>query len=120
MVVKPCAEGDMLAEFGAECGGCMTVSTYETAIGSRLNVPNRKPNRQECACYIACDIGAYDTCMHLCKYCYANNDPKMVEINHRLHDPYSPFLIGNYEDDDIIHDVEQKSWIDRQMTLFDM
>ena len=74
MIVKPCAEGNMLAEFGADCAGCMTVSTYETAIGSRLNVPNRKPNRQECACYIACDIGAYDTCMHLCKYCYANND----------------------------------------------
>ena len=120
MIVKPCAEGNMLAEFGADCAGCMTVSTYETAIGSRLNVPNRKPNRQECACYIACDIGAYDTCMHLCKYCYANNDPKMVEVNHRLHDPDSPFLIGNYEEDDIIHDVEQKSWIDRQMTLFDM
>lgn len=120
MVVKPCAEGDMLAEFGADCGGCMTVSTYENAVGNRLNVPKTKPNRQECACYIACDIGAYDTCMHLCKYCYANNDPKMVDFNHRLHDPGSPFLIGNYEDDDIIHDVDQKSWIDRQMSLFDM
>lgn len=120
MVVKPCAEGNMLAEFGADCAGCMTVSTYETAIGNRLIVPNRKPNRQECACYIACDIGAYDTCMHLCKYCYANNNPKIVEVNHKLHDPDSPFLIGNYEDDDIIHDVEQKSWIDRQMTLLDM
>ena len=115
MVIKPCAEGNMLAEFGADCTGCMTVSTYETAIGNRLNIPNRKPNRQECAC----DIGAYDTCMHLCRYCYANNAPKLVERNHRLHDPDSPFLIGNYEDDDIIHDVKQESWIDRQMTFGD-
>lgn len=119
MTVKPCAEGNFLAPFGADCSGCMTISTYETAIGSKLSVPNRKPNREECACYIACDIGAYDTCMHLCRYCYANNDPKMVEANRKLHDPSSPFLIGSYEADDIIHDVPQKSWIDRQISIFD-
>ena len=119
MDVKPCAEGNILKAFGADCNGCMTVNTYETAIGNRLNVPNRKPNRKECACYIACDIGAYDTCMHLCKYCYANNDPKLVKVNHKFHDPDSPFLIGNYEDDDIIHDVKQESWIDNQMTIGD-
>ena len=120
MTVKPCAEGNMLEEYGADCSGCMTVTTYETAIGNKLSVPNQKTNRQECACYIACDIGAYDTCMHLCRYCYANNDPKMVERNLKLHDPKSPFLIGNYEEDDIIHDVPQKSWIERQLSLFDM
>ena len=120
MTVKPCAEGNMLEEYGADCSGCMTVTTYETAIGNKLSVPNQKPNRQECACYIACDIGAYDTCMHLCRYCYANNDSKMVESNLKLHDPKSPFLIGNYEEDDIIHDVPQKSWIERQLSLFDM
>ena len=120
MTVKPCAEGNMLEEYGADCSGCMTVATYETAIGNKLSVPNQKTNRQECACYIACDIGAYDTCMHLCRYCYANNDPKMVERNLKLHDPKSPFLIGNYEEDDIIHDVPQKSWIERQLSLFDM
>lgn len=118
LIVKPCAEGEMLAEYGADCSGCMTVSTYEKAIGCRLKVPNRKPNRPECACYIACDIGVYDTCMHLCRYCYANNDPKMVDINFNHHDPNSPFLIGNYREGDIIHDVEQKSWIDRQLSLF--
>lgn len=117
MTVKPCAEGNLLAPYGADCSGCMTVKTYETAIGNRLTVPNQKGNREQCACYIACDIGAYDTCMHLCRYCYANNDPKMVAANHKLHDPYSPFLIGNYEDADIIHDVPQKSWIDRQLSF---
>ena len=119
MTVKPCAEGNLLAEFGADCSGCMTVSTYEKAIGCRLHVPSRKPNRDICACYIACDIGAYDTCMHLCRYCYANNNPEQVERNRKLHDPDSPFLMGNYEADDIIHDVEQRSWVDRQMSLDD-
>jgi hypothetical protein len=29
----------------------------------------------------------------------------------RRHDPASPFLSGNYEKDDVINDVQQKSWI---------
>ena len=118
MTVKPCAEGNELAMYGADCGGCMTIPAYEKAIGQKLEVPNRKPNRAECSCYLACDIGAYDTCRHLCRYCYANNDPKEVLKNSRLHDPLSPFLIGNYEKDDIIYDVPQTSWIDPQMDLF--
>ena len=36
----------------------------------------------------------------------------------RLYDPKSPFLIGNYEKSDSIHDVPQQSWVDGQMSLF--
>ena len=32
MTVKPCAEGDELAAYGADCGGCMRISDYEKAI----------------------------------------------------------------------------------------
>ena len=35
MTVRPCAEGDELAAFGADCGGCMRISDYEMAIGRR-------------------------------------------------------------------------------------
>ena len=117
MIVKPCAEGDELAVFGADCGGCMRISDYEKAIGKHLNTPKRKGARAECACYLSCDIGAYNTCRHLCRYCYANAEPSVVLSQSRLHDPKSPFLIGNYKDDDVIHDVPQKSWIDPQTSL---
>ena len=117
MTVRPCAEGDELAAFGADCSGCMKISDYENAIGKKLIVPKKKGARAECACYLSCDIGAYNTCRHLCRYCYANAEPEMVLEQSRLHDPKSPFLIGNYRDSDIIHDVPQKSWIDGQGTL---
>ena len=120
MTLKPCAEGNELAAFGADCSGCMTIPVYEKAIGKRLIVPNKKPNRENCACYLACDIGAYDSCRHLCRYCYANNDPAKVKANSRRHDPASPFLIGNYEEGDRIHDVPQRSWIDGQIRLTDL
>ena len=117
MTVKPCAEGDELAAFGADCSGCMQIRDYEKAIQSRLNAPKIKGARAECACYLSCDIGAYNTCKHLCRYCYANAEPSVVLAQSRLHDPKSPFLTGTYRDDDIIHDVPQKSWIDGQMSL---
>ena len=117
MTVKPCAEGDELSKYGADCGGCMRISDYEKAIGKRLDAPKKKGARAACACYLTCDIGAYNTCRHLCKYCYANADPKIVITQSKLHDPKSPFLIGNYSDGDKIHDVQQKSWIDEQMIL---
>ena len=111
MTLKPCAEGDELAPFGADCGGCMRIGDYEKAIGKKLNAPKKKGARAECACYLSCDIGAYNTCKHLCKYCYANAEPARVLAQSRRHDPTSPFLIGHYEKDDVINDVPQKSWI---------
>ncbi len=117
MTLKPCAEGDELARFGADCGGCMRIGDYEKAIGKRLNAPKKKGARAECACYLSCDIGAYNTCRHLCKYCYANAEPARVTAQSRMHDAKSPFLIGNYKKGDVILDVPQKSWIDEQGSL---
>ena len=117
MSVRPCAEGDELAPFGADCSGCLKISDFEKALGKRLNAPNYKGARKECACYISCDIGAYDSCRHLCRYCYANAEPAKVRANSRLHSPDSPFLIGDLEPEDRIHDVPQESWIDAQMSL---
>ena len=117
MTLKPCAEGNDLAVFGADCSGCMKIGDYEKAIGKRLNAPKKKGARAECACYLACDIGAYNTCRHFCKYCYANAEPAKVLAHSRLHDPNSPFLIGSYQKDDVIHDVPQKSWVDGQIAL---
>lgn len=117
MTVKPCAEGDELAPYGADCSGCMQIRDYEKAIGKPLHAPKRKGARKECACYLACDIGAYNTCRHLCRYCYANAEATRVLENSRLHDPESPFLIGGYRDGDVVHDVPQESWVERQMRI---
>lgn len=117
MTVRPCAEGNELEEYGADCSGCMTVNTFETALHNRLDVPKRKKNQRngQCACLLGVDIGAYNTCGHLCKYCYANTNAMLVRQNMRRHNPESPFLLGESMPGDIIHEAVQRSWIDRQI-----
>lgn len=117
MTVRPCAEGTDLARFGADCSGCMTVAMYEKALHKNLIVPRFAPARKECACYLGCDIGAYNTCGHLCRYCYANYDAATVRHNMKLHDPESPLLIGHLLPDDEVHDAVQESWINPNPVL---
>ena len=117
MTVRPCAEGTDLARFGADCSGCMTVAMYEKALRKNLIVPRFAPARKECACYLGCDIGAYNTCGHLCRYCYANYDAATVRHNMKMHDPESPLLIGHLLPDDEVHDAVQESWIDPNPVL---
>lgn len=110
MTIRTCGEGDFLAQYGADCGGCMTPAIYEKALGQPLYFPRFAPSRSECACYLSCDIGAYSSCQHFCRYCYANSDWRAVKKNAGRHDPRSPFLIGGPLPGDIIHQAEQKSW----------
>jgi hypothetical protein len=115
--IKSCAEGKDLEAYGVDCGGCMTAETFERAVGAKLNVPKRKCQRSECNCLLGNDIGNYDTCGHLCKYCYANANAELVKSNMKRHNPNSPFLLGDIKKSDKIHEAKQASWLDLQMSL---
>lgn len=118
MTLKTCAEGDELAFLGIDCSGCMTMAVYEKACGYKLDAPVLKAGRKECACFLSCDIGQYDTCMHYCRYCYANNDIQNVKKNNLIHDPDSPLLVGNIGPQDTVEQAVQKSWKSKQLMLF--
>ena len=111
MTINACCEKDFLSEYGLKCNGCMSQEIIEEAIKEILNPPKRKNIRQDCNCLMGNDIGAYNTCGHLCKYCYANVNKKLVIENMKKHDENSPFLIGNIEEGDKITEAKQKSWI---------
>ena len=118
MTLRPCAEGNDLEAYGADCGGCMTVALYEKALGCHLNAPKRRNQRGgECTCLLGTDVGAYDTCGHLCRYCYANTDAALVQRNMLRHDPNSPFLLGNLLPGDTVHEARQERWADDQLML---
>lgn len=111
MIIHSCCEKTYLAEYGVDCKGCMSQEIIEKSINSSLNPPKIKNLREDCNCLMGNDIGAYNTCGHLCKYCYANANKGLVLENMKKHNEKSPFLIGGNEDGDKIHDAKQKSWI---------
>lgn len=117
MTIRPCAEGEELAPYGADCSGCMTIAMYEQALQMKLKPPKTQSARKACACYLGGDIGAYNTCGHLCRYCYANYDAETVRANIRRHDPESPLLIGHLRPEDKVYDAKQERWIDPQISM---
>ena len=111
MIIYSCCEKTYLSEYGLKSNGCMSQEIVEKAIGYSLNPPRRKNIREACNCLMGNDIGAYDTCGHLCKYCYANTNKALVIENMKKHNENSPFLIGEIENGDKITDAKQMSWI---------
>jgi len=116
--IRSCCEGTHLASLGVDVSGCQTQAVIEKAFGVKLQVPANKNQRGVCQCLLGNDIGAYNTCGHLCKYCYANTDAPVVRANMKRHNPNSPFLIGDSEPDDQVTNAKQVSYIDAQMSLF--
>lgn len=120
ITIHACCEREYLQDYGLDITGCMSQQIIEKAIKNKLDVLKNSKRRQ-CNCLMGNDIGAYNSCMHLCKYCYANANQELVKENIKRHNPNSPFLIGELEPDDKITVANQKSWlnINKQISFFD-
>lgn len=122
--IYTCGEGAELESLGADCSGCLSKAVLERAIGMPLDIPKTSEKsaqtREECSCILGADIGAYNTCGHGCLYCYANYDEETVKENMEQHDVYSPFLIGDFMDGDVVKSAEQESWIRLQLSMEDL
>lgn len=59
------------------------LDTSHYAIKTKSN--KDKGQRQFCGCMVSKDIGEYNTCPHLCEYCYANASKDIAIVNFQKH-----------------------------------
>ncbi|MCL5959830.1 MAG: DarT ssDNA thymidine ADP-ribosyltransferase family protein [Chloroflexi bacterium] len=79
--------GTWLVGRGIRTGQCIGADLLQMA-GSGIDKGLRRfPSRKQCNCAEAIDIGAYDTCIYGCAYCYATGSFEASHSRFRDHDP---------------------------------
>jgi len=69
--------------------------------GERIVIKSKKSNKDKgqrlyCGCIASKDIGQYNTCIHMCEYCYANSSKELARKNYLAHrdNPLSETITG--------------------------
>ncbi len=115
--------GKGYAEYGVSESGCVTLDILGKANNCAFREAKHNGNRRGCKCFESRDVGFYNTCPNLCKYCFTNTDAEKVWENRALHDDRSPLLIGNIRETDTVMRGVQVSYLKNdgsQISLFDL
>ena len=99
--VFTCSEKEDLVQYGFSKDECLSHALAFKLTG-KFYKDWKARNNINCKCVEMVDIGVYNSCIHFCKYCYANFDESKVIENYKLHDKTSSLLIGKIENDDVI------------------
>ncbi|HSV43086.1 MAG TPA: DUF1848 family protein, partial [Candidatus Bathyarchaeia archaeon] len=93
--ILPCACADARdwSRFGVEKAHCIDGDLINALTGSTRRRLKDKAQRKECACVTSRDIGANESCVARCFYCYATKNFEAARANHQRHDPAGEYLI---------------------------
>ena len=72
--------------FGTEPIPTNAIRLSETQYALKKKDNRDKGQRQFCGCIVSKDIGEYNTCPHLCEYCYANASKDAAVRNWKQHE----------------------------------
>ena len=120
--LQTCGESRNFTAWGIKRSGCTTTELLNQANDLNLSgIPlhNQRPGTG-CQCVDQRAIGAYDTCVNGCRYCYATSDFQKALENRKAHDPNSSLLIGHVHPEDELVVSNPKSYRKaiKQVSLF--
>jgi hypothetical protein len=87
-----CAEETDYTGIGLPPGACIDGELLSNLFGIDKVWKKDQGQRKHCKCVASRDIGAFDTCLHGCPYCYATRNTEIARERHRLHDPGAAVL----------------------------
>ena len=104
IVHNKCVDDDLMIKYFSHDKVLMDFLGVEIIEGDLFNsdriIKHRnnkdKGQRQFCGCIVSKDIGEYNTCPHLCEYCYANASKETAVSNWKRHrnNPYAETITG--------------------------
>jgi DNA repair photolyase len=86
--VKSCADNQDLSPYGIGHNRCVDpelikrLFSHDPALMRFVDDCGKQkiqPHRQFCGCLPYTDIGEYNSCLHFCRYCYANLSDKLIK-----------------------------------------
>ena len=117
LTIRACSEAMDLSPYGVQPGSCIDPRRVERVIGCQLTLEKAQGQRSACGCCESVDIGAYNTCLNGCRYCYANYSDDSIRRNMALCDPASPLLLGQLLPGEVVRERKAQSNIAAQLHL---
>lgn len=112
-----CCEKEDLTPYGIAHASCIDSARIERICGCPLAAKNDKNQRVGCGCCSSVDIGAYDTCLNGCTYCYANRSFETVKKRLEQHDPKGELLVGSIREGEKVVVRKAETLLKRQTSL---
>ena len=107
MQIFTCCEEVELDDIGIQHGACIDAHLIRELFGVTVSSKRDRNQRDACNCAVSVDMGAYNSCLFRCSYCYANFNEGMIEGNVRKHFPNSASLLNRYDGEVDIRTGEQ-------------
>ncbi|MDR1221848.1 MAG: DUF1848 domain-containing protein [Tannerella sp.] len=111
VTLQTCGSDENYARYGIITSSCVTLDILGRSNCLQFRNLKHRGFRKGCHCIESRDIGALNSCLNGCKYCYANKNAQLPRENYKLHDKDSPLLIGHLKPTDRLQQGAQRTFL---------